>query len=63
MLAKVIVHGKNREESIAKLKSAVAEFVVDGIQTNSDFILKILSNKNFIDNNYDTSFIQKEKLS
>ena len=63
MLAKVIVHGKNREESIAKLKSAVAEFVVDGIQTNSDFILKILSNKNFINNNYDTSFIQKEKLS
>ena len=62
MLAKVIVHGKNREESIAKLKSAVAEFVVDGIQTNSDFILKILSNKNFINNNYDTSFIQKEKL-
>ena len=62
MLAKVIVHGKNREESIAKLKSAVAELVVDGIQTNADFILKILSNKNFINNNYDTSFIQKEKL-
>ena len=62
MLAKVIVHGKNREESIAKLKSAVAELVVEGIQTNADFILKILSNKNFINNNYDTSFIQKEKL-
>ena len=60
MLAKIIVHGKDRNESIAKLKSAVAELVVEGIQTNADFILKILENKNFIENNYDTSFIQKE---
>ena len=59
MLAKVIVHGKDRNESIAKLKSAIAELVVDGIQTNADFILKILSNKDFVSNNYDTSFIQK----
>ena len=60
MIAKVIVHGKTREESIAKLKSAVAELVVDGITTNADFILKILDNKNFQTNNYDTSFIEKE---
>ena len=60
MIAKIIVHGKTREESIAKLKSAVAELVVDGITTNADFILKILDNKNFQTNNYDTSFIEKE---
>ena len=59
MLAKVIVHGNSRQESIAKMKSAIAEFVIEGIQTNIDFILKILDNKNFIDNNYDTSFIKK----
>ena len=60
MIAKIIVHGKTREESIAKLKSAVAELVVDGITTNADFILNILDNKNFQTNNYDTSFIEKE---
>ena len=60
MIAKIIVHGKTREESIAKLKSAVAELVVDGITTNADFILKILDNKNFQTNKYDTSFIEKE---
>ena len=59
MLAKIIVHGKDRNESIAKLKSAIAELVVEGIQTNADFILKILANKDFVNNNYDTSFIQK----
>ncbi len=60
MLAKLIIHGKNREESIAKMKSAVAEFVVEGIATNIDFLLKILENENFKTNNYDTSFIKKE---
>ena len=60
MLAKVIVHGKTREESIAKMKSALAEFVIEGIDTNIDFLIRILENKNFITNHYDTSFIQKE---
>lgn len=60
MLTKVIVHGKDRNESIAKMKSAIAELVIDGVATNTEFILKILQNKNFNLNNYDTSFIKKE---
>lgn len=59
MIAKIIAHGKDREEAIAKLKSAVAELVVEGIDTNADFILRILSNRDFVDNKYDTSFIEK----
>ena len=60
MVAKVIVHGKDRKESIAKMRSALAELVIDGIDTNRDFLLKILENENFKNNNYDTSFITKE---
>lgn len=60
MLAKVIVHGKTRKEAICKMKSALAEMVVEGINTNTDFLYKILENQNFINNNYDTSFINKE---
>lgn len=60
MIAKIIVHGKNRNESIAKLKSAISELVVDGITTNTDFILKILDDEDFKTNNYDTSFIAKK---
>ena len=60
MLAKIIVHGKNRNESIAKMKSAIAELVIEGIDTNRDFLYKILENENFVSNNYDTSFIKKE---
>ena len=60
MIAKIIVHGKDRNESIAKMKSAIAELVVEGIKTNADFILKILEDEDFKNNNYDTSFISKK---
>ncbi len=60
MLMKIIVHGKTRDESIAKMKSAIAELVIEGIDTNVDFLYKILENENFKNNNYNTSFIKQE---
>ena len=60
MLAKIIVHGKNREESIAKMKSALSELVIEGVDTNSEFLYQILDNEKFCKNDYDTSFIKKE---
>lgn len=60
MIAKIIVHGKDRNESIAKMKSALGEFVIDGINTNIDFLYRILKDEDFISNNYDTSFIAKK---
>lgn len=59
MLTKLIVYGKNREESILKMRSALSETVIEGITTNIDFLLRILNNKDFQDNDYDTSFIAK----
>lgn len=61
MIAKIIVHGKTRNESIAKMKSALAEFVIEGVNTNIDFLYRILENDNFINNNYDTSFIEQKR--
>ena len=60
MIAKVIVHGKDRNESIAKMKSALREFVIEGIDTNIEFLDEILNNAKFIENKYDTSFIKQE---
>ena len=45
MIAKVIVRGNNRNECIAKMKSALGEFIVEGITTNIDFLYKILENR------------------
>lgn len=60
MIGKLIVHGKDRAEAISKMKSALGEFIVEGINTNTDFLYKILDNENFKTNNYDTSFIKHE---
>lgn len=62
MIAKLIVHGKDRTESIAKMKSALGELVIEGVDTNIDFLYQILCNKKFVNNDYDTSFIEKELL-
>ena len=62
MIAKLIAHGNSRNEAIAKMKRALEELVIDGIDTNVDFLLKVITNLNFIRGNYDTSFIEKEIL-
>ena len=43
MIAKIIVYAENREEAIAKMKRALEECVIDGIDTNIDFLLKIIN--------------------
>jgi len=60
MIAKIIVHSDTRKEAIAKMKRALEECVIDGIDTNIDFLYKILENEKFIKGKFDTSFISKE---
>ena len=59
LIAKLIVYGNNRNEAIAKIKRALDEFVIDGIDTNIDFLFKIVTTPDFIRGNYDTSFVEK----
>ena len=60
MIAKIITHGATRNEAISKMKRALEELVVDGIETNRDFLFDIIRTPNFIRGNFDTSFIEKE---
>ncbi len=59
MLMKLIVHGKNREEAIAKMRSALGELIIEGIDTNLDFQFEILSNEAYRSGDIDTDFIPK----
>lgn len=61
MLAKLITYGDNREEAIAKMKSALSEFVVDGIDTNLDYHYEIVNDSDFKEGNYNTGFLEKLK--
>ncbi len=60
MIAKLIVYGKDRDEAISKMKRALGEFVIEGVDTNIDFQYKILNNEAFIAGEYNTSFIKNE---
>ena len=62
MIAKIITHGDSRNEAISKMKRALEETVIEGVDTNIDFLFKIIKNSNFIRGNFDTSFIEKEIL-
>lgn len=59
MLAKIIVHGKNRVETINKAIVALEEFDIEGITVNSEFLLEVMLNKKFIDNTYTTSLVKE----
>ena len=62
MIAKIIVHGSNRNEALSKMKRALEELVIDGVETNRDFLFDIIRKPNFIRGNFDTSFIEKERI-
>lgn len=62
MIAKVIVKGKDRKEAIQKMKVALSEFVIDGINTNIDFQLKLLRDEEFESGDFDIGFLNRKKL-
>ena len=58
MIAKIITHGDTRNEAISKMKRALEETVIEGVDTNIDFLFSIIKNPDFIRGNFDTSFIE-----
>lgn len=59
MIAKVIVHAPDRLAAIQKMKTALNEMVVLGVETNLDFQFQIMHHPQFIEGDIDTSFIEK----
>lgn len=58
MIAKLITHGKDRAEAIARMKRALGEMKIDGIRTNIPFHLKVMSNDDFISGDVSTRFLE-----
>ncbi len=59
MLAKLIVHAKNRSEAIKKMRSALGEVIIEGIDTNVDYQYEILNHPDFVKGDIDIEFISK----
>ena len=62
MIAKIIVHGENRFEALMKMQRALYEFEIDGVVTNADFQLDLISDRSVIAGDYDTSFLMETFL-
>lgn len=59
MLMKLIVHGKDREEAIAKMRSALGELIIEGVQTNAEYAYRIVSHEAFASGDISTDFIER----
>lgn len=59
MVAKLITHGETREEAIAKMKRALGEFAIQGVETTIGFHEKVMNHEVFISGDFDTSFLEK----
>ncbi len=60
MIAKLIVYAPTREEAIAKMKWALAEFIVEGVDTNIDFQLSLIRDPAFEKGDYDIGYLGRK---
>ncbi len=58
LIAKLIVTGRDREEAIHRMRRALKEFIVEGIQTTIPFQQKVLVSEEFLSGNYTTKFVE-----
>ncbi|MCB1990612.1 MAG: acetyl-CoA carboxylase biotin carboxylase subunit, partial [Geminicoccaceae bacterium] len=59
LIAKLIVHDKDRERCIARLERSLAEFVIDGIPSSIPLLRRVLAEPEFRANRYDTSWLER----
>ncbi|MDE7230641.1 MAG: acetyl-CoA carboxylase biotin carboxylase subunit [Oscillospiraceae bacterium] len=62
MIAKLLVKGMDREEAIMKMRVALAEFIIDGVETNIDFQLRLLKNESFERGEFDNGFLNRTNI-
>ncbi len=63
LLGKLIVHAMTREEAIRKMKAALCELVIDGVDHNADLQMEIISGDAFRRGRYHTGYLEEEVLN
>lgn len=59
LIGKLIVHGRNRIECLMRLRRALDEFVVEGIETTIPLFHQLLNQRDILDGNYDIHWLEK----
>ena len=60
LLAKVIVHGNDREEALARMGQALDSFILEGITTTIPFLARVIRHPDFVAGQVDTRFLERE---
>jgi acetyl-CoA carboxylase biotin carboxylase subunit len=60
LLAKVIVHGNDRDEAIARMRQALDSFIIEGVTTTIPFLGRVMRHPDFVAGNVDTKFLERE---
>ena len=63
MIAKVITYGATRKEAISRMKRALGEFVIEGVDTTIPFHLRLLEHQTFVSGEFNTKFLELHDLS
>jgi acetyl-CoA carboxylase biotin carboxylase subunit len=63
LIAKLITYGKDRSEAIMKMRRALDEFIIEGVNTTIPFHKKVLNNPDFLSGNFNTRFVEKVNIS
>lgn len=59
LIAKLIIHDDNREMAIKKLRGVLGELIIEGIETNIDFLFSIVNNEEYINADINTAFVEE----
>lgn len=62
MIAKLLVKAPTREEAIMKMRVALSEFIIEGVETNIDFQLALLKDEDFEKGNFDIGFLNRKNI-
>ncbi len=62
MICKLICHGRNRQEAIQRMIRSLDEFVIEGIITTIPLHKKLLTNKKFVNSDFNVSWLDNEKI-
>jgi acetyl-CoA carboxylase biotin carboxylase subunit len=60
LLAKVIVHGNDRDEAIARMRQALDSFIIEGVTTTIPFLGRVMRHPDFVAGKVDTKFLERE---
>ena len=59
LIAKVIVHGRDREEALARMSQALDSFIIEGITTTIPFLRRVIHHPTFESGDVDTKFLER----